>query len=107
MKRPLLENMNDTFIRYNGAIPILHKVLILNEKSFSEVVRSRKPFGLATNFKNFKNEKFLNSIKIYANKKVGFISKEQINQNIDSEAVLWNDIFEQILDTFCNNNCDS
>lgn len=24
-----------------------------------------------------------------------------------AEAMFWNDIFERILDTFCNNNCDS
>lgn len=46
-KRPL--NEFETFIRYGSAVPILKKILTKNEKSLSEVVSSRKPFGLATN----------------------------------------------------------
>jgi site-specific DNA-methyltransferase (adenine-specific) len=50
MDRPLLENGTDTFIRYNEAIPILRKVLLKKEKSFSEIVSPRKPFGLTSDF---------------------------------------------------------
>ncbi len=41
------------FIRHSRAIPIVHKVLSKNEnngKTLSEVVSSRKPFGLPTNY---------------------------------------------------------
>ena len=52
-----------------------------NEKSFSGIVSSRKPFGLSTNFNDFKEKEFKNSIKIYANKKTGFVPKDKILQN--------------------------
>ena len=49
MKRPLKEEGLDTLIRYNEAIPILRKVQAHQEKSFSELVSSRKPFGFDSN----------------------------------------------------------
>ena len=72
MERHLLEDNQEVFIRYNEAIPILKKILAKNEKSFSGIVSSRKPFGLSTNFNDFKEKEFKNSIKIYANKKIKF-----------------------------------
>lgn len=45
--RPL--NEFDTFIRHSQAVPIIRKVLAKKEKSMSEQVSSRKPFGLPTN----------------------------------------------------------
>ncbi len=41
---------NDVFIRRNEAIEILAKVQSKKEESFSEVVSSRKPFGITTNY---------------------------------------------------------
>ena len=60
MSRPLRENGIDTLVRFNPAISILRKVRINQEKSFQELVSSRKPFGLATNFKGPKiqNDKY-------------------------------------------------
>lgn len=46
-------NEFEIFIRDSRAIPIIHKVLSKNEnggKNLSEVVSSRKPFGLPTNY---------------------------------------------------------
>lgn len=82
MERYLLEDNCDVFIRYNEAITIINKVTSGNFNSFSNFVSSRKPFGLATNFANFV-EKITDekSIKIYANQKVGYISKNQILRN--------------------------
>jgi site-specific DNA-methyltransferase (adenine-specific) len=50
MDRPLLETGTDSFIRRNESIPILHKVLSKEEKSFSSIVSARKPYGLQTDF---------------------------------------------------------
>lgn len=44
--RPL--NEFSTFIRHSKAVPIVRKVLAKQEKSMSEQVSSRKPFGLPT-----------------------------------------------------------
>ena len=74
-ERTLLEENSDIFIRYNEAIPILHKVMALGEPSFSEIVSSRKPFGLPTNFNAIKKS---GVIKIYANKQIGYLSADFI-----------------------------
>lgn len=76
--RKLLEENNDTFIRYNQAISILHKVSHFKELSFSTLVSSRKPFGLATNFSDFNKSGDGSFIKIYANKTIGYLDKNFI-----------------------------
>ncbi len=38
-----------TFVRHSSAVPIIRKVLKITEKRMSELVSTRKPFGLATN----------------------------------------------------------
>ena len=81
MNRPLLEENSESFIRHNEAISILRKVQSKKEISFDNVVSSRKPFGIATNYRDFSNENFPNSIKIYANQKVGFIERKNILRN--------------------------
>lgn len=70
-ERPLLEDNSDIFIRYSEAISILRKVQKTNSSSFSGIVSSRKPFGLATNFESFEKH---GPIKIYANKKIGYLN---------------------------------
>jgi site-specific DNA-methyltransferase (adenine-specific) len=80
MERPLLENGKDTFIRFNEAISIIHKINNKNEKSFEEIVSSRKPFGIPTNI-SVKNKEFDNSIKIYAYPNNGYVTKSAIEKN--------------------------
>lgn len=80
-ERPLLEHNSDIFIRYSEAISILRKVQETNSSSFSKIVSSRKPFGLATNFESFEKQ---GPIKIYANKKIGYLNRNFIiPQNTD------------------------
>lgn len=80
-KRPLLENGVDTFIRYNEAVPILHKIFKFKEPSFSGQVSARKPFGFSTDFQDYKEKEFKDSVKIITNKGVGFIKRTQVKQN--------------------------
>lgn len=82
--RHLQYNNYETFIRYNEAISILDKVLKLWEESFSTIVSSRKPFWFTTNFTNFESKPFKDSIKIYANKKVWYISRDDVEINKDA-----------------------
>lgn len=50
--RPL--NEFDSFIRYGIAVPIIKKVMSINEPSMTSQVSPRKPFGLATNVRPMK-----------------------------------------------------
>jgi site-specific DNA-methyltransferase (adenine-specific) len=79
--RPLLENNNDTFIRFNQAISIYRKTFKKNEGSFSELASSMKPFGLRTYFKG-KTSEFENSVKVYAYPENSYIDKSEITQNV-------------------------
>ena len=80
--RPLLEQGQNTFIRYNEAISILKKIQKLNKNSFSSLVSSRKPFGITTDYKG-KNKIFKDAIKIYQNKGIGYVSKKEIINNLE------------------------
>ena len=65
VERPLLETGCDTFIRYNEAIDILHKVNSLAEESMELLVSTRLPFGLPNTFKGNKEKKFDDDLKVY------------------------------------------
>lgn len=79
-KRNLLEEGADVFIRYNEAISIFRKVILYKEKSFSDIVSTRKPFGLNTTFKG-KTKYFTDSIKLYQNKGIAYIKSNEVKQN--------------------------
>lgn len=80
----------DIIVRYNGAaLTILDKILpqkrdkkhryeLLKEISFSKIVSARKPFGLPTNFVDFKST---GNVQIYANKQVAKINRSQLLSN--------------------------
>ena len=77
--RPLKMKDSSIVIRYNEALPILEKVRNLNEKSFSDLVSTKKPFGFLTNFKGV-NEKFKDAVKLYGNRSISYVSKDQISR---------------------------
>lgn len=83
MERPLLEKDCDVFIRHNNAITILNKIQTRKEKSFSEIVSTRKPFGIATNFNELEDKPQPGWIKIFANQKQGYIPNHYILKNKD------------------------
>lgn len=78
MNRDLLEENIDVFIRYNEAVNILKKIKNLNEDTFDKKVSSQRPFGFSTNFKDILKGGDKDSIKIYANKIVGYLPKTYI-----------------------------
>lgn len=79
--RPLKENGSEILIRYNEAISILRKVRPRSNENFSKIVSSRKPFGFASDFRDFHDSSFNSSIAIYANKTIGYIEKDKVMQN--------------------------
>lgn len=81
-ERDLLEKGCDTFIRYNEAIDILHKVMAFKEASMESLVSSRQPFGLPTTFHGHK-EKASGDITIYDNSGTSYASRTLITKNYD------------------------
>lgn len=84
--RPLLEPNNDTFIRYNEAIPIIKKVAKYHEQSFSTIVSTQTPFGLYSSFNGYSD---MGRIKVYGNKRVGYISDEKIVEKNRNSINKW------------------
>ncbi len=94
-ERNLLENGAETFIRYNDAISILHKVQAFNEKSFAKIISANDPFGFDVrvdgSYKRvkpkFKNKPFKDSVEFYYNgwqrEGMGYIEKDNIRKNIE------------------------
>ncbi len=94
-ERPLLEEGAETFIRYNEAIAILHKVRQLNEESFANLVSANDPFGFDVRVENsylrikpkYEKKPFPNCVEFYyygwRKDGVGYIDKSAIRKNID------------------------
>ena len=55
----------DIFVRDTRAVSILKKVQLLDEASMSDLVSGDTPFGLATNFAEYKEKPFKGSIDLY------------------------------------------
>jgi len=82
----------DILVRRNEAVPILEKVRAKGEPTLDARVSSRKPFGLATNFKGRPTGAALNDpIQLFENRRIGWIERAAIAVNpewIDEWKVL-------------------
>ena len=82
----------DILVRRNEAVPILEKVRAKGEPTLDKRVSSRKPFGLATNFKGKPTKAGLKSpIQLYENQRSGWVDRATISVNsewIDKWKVL-------------------
>lgn len=65
VERPLLEAGCDTFIRYNKAVDILHKVTVYKEQSMEKLISTRLPFGLPNTYKGNKTRNASSDLRIY------------------------------------------
>ena len=80
--RPLLEKNSDVFIRWNESVSIYHKVQKMKEPSFSSLVSSQRPFGFRT-YVIGTDKPGKHPIRIYANRHVGYVEKEEVSVNSD------------------------
>ena len=78
LTRPLLEDGNDSFVRFNEAISIWRKVKNHNFISFISDVSPRKPFG---DFEDIAENPTKDSVKIFAYPQNGYVLRKQIQQN--------------------------
>jgi site-specific DNA-methyltransferase (adenine-specific) len=82
----------DVLVRRNEAVPILEKVRAEGAPTLDSRVSSRKPFGLATNFKGRKTKRGLaDPIRLFANQRTAWIDRSAITTNpewIDEWKVL-------------------
>lgn len=79
--RYLKERNCDIVIRYNKAVSILHKVLAKHEDTFDAIVSTKKPFGFTTNYKGGEKEPFRNSVKLYANRRIEYVTPQMVTRN--------------------------
>ena len=81
--RALSEFGNDKFVRFNEGCSIISKIQQLKEKSLINYVSSQNPFGLGTNFRDFKEKNFSGALRLYAYPKKGWVDKQKIKTNIE------------------------
>jgi site-specific DNA-methyltransferase (adenine-specific) len=82
MKRPLLEEGCDVFIRYNESVDILKKIIRLKSDKFINLITSQKPFGLPTTFCGEKKSSHENTISVIGrNKERSYCSKKDVLSN--------------------------
>jgi len=82
MTRPLLEEGNSTFIRFNEAVNIVRKVQVFKEAKLIDQISSRKPFGFGTSFES-KTDEFKEAVKIYSYPRNGWVKRDEIAINPD------------------------
>ena len=96
--RPLLEQGCDTFIRYNEAIGILHKVLETPSPSMELLVSARMPFGLANTFKGNKTPMTSADLPVYVSGNdrdvrgtTAYVSRQMITKG--REMIPWHKVY--------------
>ena len=80
--RTLLEEGCDTFIRYNEAISVLHKVRSLAQYYIDKLVSPQTPFGFYTSFKGFSKQN-ADDVELYISGGKSFVPKKSINKSED------------------------
>ena len=69
-------------VRYNKAIPIIHKVLSLGEKNFCNEISPISPFGLPRNTTGFKNPS-ANYLRLHSSHGIFYLDKSSITKGYE------------------------
>ena len=78
--RYLKEKNSDVFIRYAEGVSVYKKVAAFKENTFEPLVSAQRPFGLRT-FVKGKSTNFYGAITLYQNGGVGYITRDEVEQN--------------------------
>lgn len=93
LERPLLEEGASTFMRFNDAVEIMHKIARFKEKSFLDIVSANDPFGYDVRVENsylrikpdIKERSFPNALKIHywgkKGKSTGYIDRQTVRKS--------------------------
>lgn len=81
MPRPL--NEFSVLIRYNKAIPIIHKIKQKKETCIDTIISSLMPYGLSTSFRGCSKSQE-GYLKLHSSEGVSFISPDEIKSGFDS-----------------------
>ena len=73
-----LLNEFDVLVRYNEAIPILHKIAEFKDKKITDIISPLMPFGLSTNFRGNKTPSEKNNIKVLSSEGISYTSIENV-----------------------------
>lgn len=79
-ERYLKEKNSDVFIRYAEGVSVYKKVVAFKEKTLEPLVSAQRPFGLRT-FAKGESTKFHDAITLYQNGGVGYITRDEVDQN--------------------------
>ena len=79
-ERYMKEKNSDVFIRYSEGVSVFKKVASFKEKTLEPLVSAQRPFGLRT-FAKGREAQFSGSIILYQNGGIGYISRDDIDQN--------------------------
>lgn len=71
----------DVFVRFNEALPILKKVAAFKEANMSGLVSGTQPFGLPTNFKDFREKSRPGYVALYTNAGQKWVELKKITRN--------------------------
>lgn len=96
--RPLLEKGCDTFIRYNEAVSILHKVMNINAESMENIISTRLPFGIPNTYKGNKEQKSNTDLRIYVSGNdrdvrgtIAYVPKSMVTKG--QEMISWHKVY--------------
>jgi site-specific DNA-methyltransferase (adenine-specific) len=72
----------DVLVRFNHQATVLRRIVSKNEVSMETIISTQKPFGLRTNFKDFKAAQFKGAVKVYARDAQGWLERNKIVSNL-------------------------